>query len=97
VFPSGLVVKWHRHLAVVVLVRRVFVVQLRVVTGRPSPLEPTYVYQHLQDLSPGERPPRHHSVQYVRWIPVSGGVIGWINPRRAQLLVGWRTTAFAIA
>jgi hypothetical protein len=27
---------------------------------------------------------------------VSGGVIGWIDPRRTQFLVGWRTTALAI-
>ena len=37
-----IVVQWARHLPAVVLVRPVFVVQLRVVTGRPSPLVPSF-------------------------------------------------------
>lgn len=53
------VMEWDGNLPAVALVRRVFVVQLRVITGRPSPLESTYVHQHLHDLQSGERPLRH--------------------------------------
>ncbi len=49
------VVQRHRHPPSIVVVRRVFVVQLRVIARRPSPLESADIDEDRHDLSAGNR------------------------------------------
>ena len=86
----------NRHLPPVVIVRRVFVVQLCVVAGRPSPLEAPCVHQYFHHLDSGERPPPYRSVEYVRRFLLARGVVGRVDARRTEFLVRGRPTAFAV-